>query len=178
MSEVLDWRLIRYLAPTWSWAACKKSCPIAYPSLSTVQFKVTILDAGVVTDGDNPFGRVSDGYAQLKGLLRRGAIKRLSADSLALDVVFEPSRNRVRQSLGYVIKHEDEIAFLPLVWYLQISLQFFQTFPSKENGLHWHDILILEEDVAQNVFRRLTYQNWLMTDADWVGAERKIIVIR
>lgn len=175
--ETPDWRSTTYLAPTWSWAACKKSCPIMYPLSSAAQFKVKVLDAGVTLAGDNPFGRVSDGFLKLEGLVQRGAFKRSSPHSSALEVVFEQHERRVRSSIG-CLKYDGEIAALPPVWCLQLCVQSSDIFSAQRDDLHLYGLLILEEDRSENVFRRLTYESRLMTDADWDGAEREVIIIK
>ena len=170
--ETPAWRSTTYLAPTWSWAACKKSCPIVYPSSSAAQFKVKIMDAGVTLDGDNPFGRVSDGFLKLEGLVQRGDFKKSSPDSPALEVYFQHNMRRV----GHV-QYDGEIAALPPVWCLQLCIQPSAIFPMQEDNLHLYGILILEEDRRESAFRRLGYETCLMTDADWNGAVKEVIVI-
>ena len=176
--EISDWRSTTYIAPTWSWAACKKTCPIVYPSSHVAQSKVKVLDAGVTLIGSNPFGRVSDGFLKLEGLLLRGSFNRSNADSPVLDVFLEPNGRRARQPVGYSLKHDGEIAALPAVWCLQLCVQSSRTFFEQDDDFHYHGLLILEEDVRENVFQRLAYQSCLMADADWFGAERRVIIIR
>lgn len=176
--ESPDWRSTEYLAPTWSWAACKKSCPIVYTFSSATLFTVEILDAEVSTDKDNPFGRVSDGFLKLEGLIQRGTIKRSGANSLALEVVLETNRRRIRHPVGYIVEHDSDISALPPICYLQLCIQSLQIFPEQSDDVRWHGLLVLEEDVRENVFWRLAYLSWLMNDADWAGAERKVIIIK
>ena len=171
--ESPDWLSTTYLAPTWSWAACKKSCPIIYPLASAAQFKVKVLDAGVTLDGDNPFGRVSDGFLKLRGLVQRGAFKRSSPDSRALEICFQHNERRV----GHV-PYDGEIAALPAVWCLQLCIRSSGIFPMQRDDLHLYGILILEEVRREGTFRRLAYETCLMTDADWNGAVEEIIIIK
>ena len=166
--ESPDWRSTTYLAPTWSWAACKKSCPIIYPLPSAAQFKVKVLDTGVTLDGGNPFGRVSDGFLKLKGLVQRGAFNRSSPDSLAVEICFQHNERRVGR-----VQYNSEIASLPPVWCLQLCVR-----SSEIDDLHLYGILILEEVRWESTFRRLAYETCLMTDADWDGAVEKIILIK
>ena len=166
--ESPDWRSTTYLAPTWSWAACKKSCPIIYPLPSAAQFKVKVLDAGVTLDGGNPFGRVSDGFLKLKGLVQRGAFERSSPDSLAVEIRFQHNERRVGR-----VRYDGEIASPPPVWCLQLCVR-----SSEIDDLHLYGILILEEVRRESTFRRLAYETCLMTNADWDGAVEEIIVIK
>ena len=175
----LDWRSTTYLAPTWSWAACKKSCPIIYPFPSTTQSKVKILDAGITLDGDNPFGRVSDGFLKLKGLVQRGTFKRLSPDSQELQICLQHNETQVRSSHLYE-QYDGEVAALPPVWCLQLCVRVrsLEMFPMQIDDSHLYGILFLEEDRRDGTFRRLAYEICGMTDADWHGAVEKIIVIK
>ena len=172
-----DWRSTTYLAPTWSWAACKKSCPVVYPFPSTTQFKVKVLDAGVTLDGDNPFGRVSDGFLKLEGLVQRGAFKRSSPDSPALEIYLQHNEKRVISRIRYA-QYNGEVAALPPVWCLQLWARSSEIYPGQGDNLDLYGILILEEDRGESTFRRLAYETRLMTDADWDGAVEKIIVIK
>lgn len=172
--EISDWRSSRYLAPTWSWAACKKSCPIIYPLSSTAQFRVKVLDAGVTLVGDNPFGPVSDGFLKLEGLVQRGAFKRSTPHLGELVFVFQHNERRARSTIGHV-NNEDEFAALPPVWCLQLCVWSSKDFP---NGSHLYGLLILEEDRRENVFRRLAYESCLMTDSDWDEAKKEVILIK
>ena len=164
-----DWRSTTYLAPTWSWAACKKSCPIMYPLSSAAQFRVKVLDAAVTLVGSNPFGPVSDGFVKLEGLAQRGAFKRLVPHLPALHIVFQHNERQVTQSLGHM-KYESDIVKLPPVWCLQLCVQ--------RDDSHLYGILILEEDRKENVFRRLAYESVWMTDSDWDGAQREVMIIK
>ncbi|KAI1392063.1 heterokaryon incompatibility protein-domain-containing protein [Hypoxylon trugodes] len=59
-----------YRAPTFSWVSI--DCPIAFrsPPLQTdIIIETEVIDAQCTINGLNPFGRVSDGYALLKGPL-------------------------------------------------------------------------------------------------------------
>lgn len=170
--EGLDWRSSTYLAPSWSWASCKKSSPIVYPLTSHAQFKAKVIDARVTLIGDNPFGRVSDGFLKLEGLVQRGAIKRSSPHSPALEAVFELKSRRISVPVS-CIRYDGDIASLPPVWCLQLSVV-----PMQIIGLQHYGLLILEEDRTEKIFRRLGYENYLMTDADWDEAERQTIIIK
>ena len=171
--EESDWRSTTYLAPTWSWAACKKSCPIIYLLASAAQFKVKVLDAGVTLDGDDPFGRVSDGFLKLRGLVQRGAFKRSSPDSLAVEICLQHNERRIGR-----MPYDGEIAALPPVWFLQLCTRSSEIFPRQRDDLHAYGVLILEEVRRDNTFRRLAYEMVLMTDADWDGAVEETIVIK
>ncbi|KAL8734468.1 MAG: hypothetical protein Q9181_003171 [Wetmoreana brouardii] len=176
--EMPDWRsTTSYLAPTWSWAACKKSCPIVYPLSSPAQFKAKVLDAGVTLVGDNPFGPVSDGFLKLEALLQRGAFVQSSPHSLELEFVFQQSKRRFRPSGGYA-KYDGEIAALPPVWCLQLCVSPSEVFPLQKDDLQWYGLLILEEDRREKVFRRLAYDACWMCDADWDGARKEVIIIK
>ena len=173
-----DWRSPTSPAPTWSWAACKKSCPVVYiPSPNATKFEVRILDAGVVLSGDNPFGGVSDGFITLEGLLKRGICTRSAADLASLDVSFETNGNRVRHAIRRATRNCDgDTAALPPVWFLKLCVETAQS-PWRDDTRP-HGMLVLEEDVEGKVFRRLAYLSWLLTDADWAGAETKTIVLK
>ena len=176
--EIPDWRSTTYLAPTWSWAACKKSCPIMYPLSSAAQFKVKFLDAGVTLVGDNLFGRVSDGFLKLEGLVHRGAFKRSTQHLPALEFVFQYNERQVRPSINYVKKYDGEIAALPSVWCLQLCVQSSEIFPMQRDYLQLYGLPILEEYRRENIFRRLAYESCWITDADWEGAKKEIIIIK
>lgn len=176
--EVPNWRSTSSLAPSWSWAASKKSCPIVYPSSRATQSEVRILDAGVVLFGKNQFGSVSDGFIKLEGLLKKVCLERSSADSLSWDIVCELGGRRIRPLVKYVVKGVDKITVPPPVWFLKLCVQSSQTFPGQRKEHNYHGILILEEDVKESVFRRLAYHTSLMSDADWNGAERKVIIMK
>ena len=153
--EIPDWRSTTYLAPTWSWAACKKSCPIIYPLSSAAQFKVKVLDAGVTLVGDNPFGPVSDGFLKLEGLVQRGAFKRSIPLLPAQEVIFQHNERQVRPSIDCVKKDDGEIVALPPVCCLQLCVQSSEIFPMQRDDLHLYGLLILEEDRRETGFRRL-----------------------
>lgn len=172
-----DWRSKTYLAPTWSWASCKKSCPIMYPLSSTAQSKVEILDAGVTLVGENPFGRVSDGFVKLEALVLRGAFQRSSPHSPGLQVVLEQNERRVVIPIG-CLRCDGEVAALPPVWCLQLCVRQSEIFTAQGDDLHLVGLLILEEDRKENVCRRLAYQFRMMTLAEWDGAERKAVTIK
>lgn len=171
--ESPDWRSTTYLAPTWSWATCKKSCPITYPLSSAAQFKVKVLDAGVTLVGDNPFGRVSDGFLKLEGLIQRGAFERSSPHSPALVVVIGQNEKR-RVSIGSK-QYDGE---LPPVWYLLLCVQLDKENISGGDYPNLYGVLILEEDRSEKVFRRLAYKSCSMDDAEWDVAERAVITIK
>ena len=174
--EIPDWRSTTYLAPTWSWASCKKSCPITYPLRSDSQSTVKVLGAGTTPNKGNPFGRVSGGFLKLEGLVQRGAFKRSSPHSSALGIVFEHNERRVKDFIGY-LENDGEIGALPLVLCLQICTRSAEIFPEQGNDLLLYGILILEEDKKGDVFRRLAYESCSMTDADWAGAEKRVIIV-
>lgn len=175
--ESPDWRSTTYLAPTWSWATCKKSCPIVYPFSNAAQFKVKVLDYGVTLVGDNPFGRVSDGFLKLEGLIQRGAFERSSPHSPVLEVVIGRNEKR-RVSIGSK-KYDGEIAALPPVWYLQLCvIPQREFFPASGDDFNSYGLLILEEDRDEKIFRRLAYKNCQMDNADWDGVERVVIKIK
>ena len=174
--ESPDWRSTEYVAPTWSWATCKKSCPSIYPSSSAAQPTVKVLDAGVTLVGDNLFGPVSDGFLKLEGLIQRGAFERprASSNSRALSVVI--GQNERRRFLR-AVQYDGEIAALPPVWILQVCVM---TPPMQRDRdeFNLYGLLILEEDRREKIFRRLAYESFSMYDADWDGAERRVITIK
>ncbi|KAJ0340414.1 hypothetical protein COL922a_003436 [Colletotrichum nupharicola] len=71
--ECLCWQALRckpieqYRAPSWSWASVD-GIP-ATGLLGVTEEVATILEAKVKIDGDNPFGRVKDGWIKLEALL-------------------------------------------------------------------------------------------------------------
>ena len=176
--EIPDWRSTTYLAPTWSWAACKKSCPIMYPLSSAAKFKVKVLDAGVSLGGENPFGPVSDGFLKLEGLVQRADLKQSTPHSPALDLVFQLNDRQIKPSIDYVKKYHGDIAALPPMWFLQLCVQPSEIFPMQRDDLHLYGFLVLEEDRRENVFRRLAYESCWMTDADWDGAKKEVMIIK
>lgn len=174
--ESPDWRSTTYLAPTWSWATCKKSCPTMYPLSSAAQCTVKVLDAGVTLVGDNLFGRVSDGFLKLEGLVQRGAFQRPSPDSRALSVVIGQNERR-RGLFLRSVQYDGEIAALPPVWYLQVCVMP-PSMQRDRDDFNLYGLLILEEDRREKIFRRLGYESFSMYDADWDGAERQVIIIK
>ena len=167
-------RSTTYLAPTWSWAANKKSIPVDYPVSSAAQpiFKVKVLAAGVVPlDVDYPFGRVLDGFLKLEGLIQRGAFKRASPHSSTLKLVFGNDEKPIKAAVGYA-KCDGDTAMQPPIWCLQICVRPFNI------SLEVHGLLILEEDKREKVFRRLAYESCLLTDSDWEGAKKGVVVIK
>ena len=60
-----------YVAPSWSWAAC----PVVTSQRSTGKYlqriikEATIVDAGVDTDSEDPYGRISGGFLRIRGKL-------------------------------------------------------------------------------------------------------------
>ncbi|KAI2467835.1 heterokaryon incompatibility protein-domain-containing protein [Annulohypoxylon bovei var. microspora] len=57
-----------YRAPTFSWASA--DCPISFhatPPTPAIEIETTVLEARTTLSGLNPFGRVSDGHAVLRG---------------------------------------------------------------------------------------------------------------
>lgn len=189
--ESPDWRSSTYLAPTWSWACCKKSCPVTYLSSIHVEYRVKVLDAGVTLVGENPFGSVSDGFLKLEGLALRGAFEQQQQEELKpssskspsfLQVVFElKNEKRVRVSTG-VLKNYSSIqnaTQLPPVWGLLICFRPREDLYIQKQDLGMYGVLVIEEDLhVKNVFRRLAYQSCLMTEADWDQAEKKIVIIK
>lgn len=178
--ESPDWRSSTYLAPTWSWACCKKSCPITYLSSADVQYRAKVLDAEVSLAGENPFGSVSDAFLKLEGLALRGAFERQLTSAQPpsfLEVVFELKQRRIRVSTGVMNHYNDTNAPLPPVWGLLICFRP-QTHYAHAQDLGMYGVLVLEEDLRENVFRRLAYQSCMMTDADWGEAEEKIVIIK
>lgn len=176
--ESPDWRSSTSLAPTWSWACCKKSCPITYLSSTDIQYKAKVLDAGVTLVGENSFGCISDGFLKLEGLALRGAFEQPSPQSPSfLKVVFELKERRIKVSKG-VMNHHSDIAALPPVWGLLICFRPCEEFLMQEQNLGMYGLLILEEDLRENIFRRLAYQSCMMTDADWDEAEKKTVIIK
>ena len=149
-----------------------------YPLSSTAQFKVNVLEAGVVTvDGDYLVGRVLDSFLKLEELIQRGAFKRLSPHSPALKLIFHHNDRQINLSVGYM-KYDGDIAALPPVWCLQLCVQPHGMFPMQRDVLNLYGLLILEEDQRENVFRRLGYESCLMTDSEWDGAKREVIIIK
>ena len=175
--EAPDWQSTTYLAPTWSWAACKKSCPIVYPLSSTAEFQVNILDAEVTLAGENKFGRVANGFLKLEGLVQKGILKRSTPSSRALTIVFPNVERQVRPFIHHG-KYDGDTAALPPVWCLRLCVQSSEDFPMQRDDLQLYGLLILEKDKGENVYRRLAYQSCLMTDSDWHEAERKVIIIK
>lgn len=178
-----DWLPSTYLAPTWSWACRKKSSPITYLSSTEVQYKVKVLDAGVTPDSEeNPFGCVSDGFLKLEGLALRCAFDehphfKSSSSSAAKVVIKLKTQERIMVSVGLMNDHHRHLAALPPVWVFLIC------FCPRENAYvqdHFNifGVLILEEDLRENVFRRLAYKNVPMTEADWDDAERKVVIVK
>ena len=173
-------RSTTYVAPSWSWAACKKSGSIEYPLWSTAQFKVKILDAGVVTlDSNYPFGRVLDGFLKLEGLIQRGALQRSTPHSPALKLVLQHNEKLINSSVSY-IKCDGENAALPPVWCLQLCVHHHQHgfSPMQSNDISSYTLLILEEDKREKVFRRLAHERCQMTDSDWDGAKTEAIILK
>ena len=174
-----DWQSTTYLAPSWSWAACKRSCPVTYPLSSTAQFQVNVLDAGVTLAGENKFGRVVNGFLKLEGLVQRGVLKRSAPPSQALTIIFP----NVERQISLFIHHDmnyagDDTAALPPVLCLRLCVWSSEV-PTQRDDLQSYGLLILEEDRREkNVYQRLAYQTSLMTDSDWDGAERKVIIIK
>ena len=178
VAEIQEPRSTTPLAPTWSWAACRKSISIMYPVSSATQFKVKILDAGVTTvDADYPFGRVLDGFLKLEGLIQQVTFKRISPHLPALKLVLRHNEKQIGSSIGYM-KYDGDVAALPPVWCLQLSIQPRKIFPTQRNVMNSYGVLILEEDKGENVFRRLAFKNCWMEDFDWDGAKRETIVIK
>lgn len=178
--ESPDWRSSTYLAPTWSWASCKKSCPITYLASTDVQYRAKVLDAGVSLAGENPFGSVSDAFLKIEGLALRGAFEQQprSAQSPSfLEVVFELKERRIRVSTGVLNHYSVKRAPLPPVWGLLICFRPQKHFEQAQD-LGMYGVLVLEEDLQENVFRRLAYQSCMMTDTDWGEAEKKIVIIK
>ena len=162
-----DWRSKTYLAPTWSWAACKQSCPIMFPLSSSVQFKVKVIDAGVTLAGTNPFGPVSDGFLKLEGLVQKLA-----------EGGFQHKVRQARPAIDYLKRYHAGTAALPSVWYIQLGVHSSEIFPMRNDDEQLHSLLILEEDKTDNVFRRLAYESCWMSDVDWDGAKREVITIK
>lgn len=180
--ESPDWRSSTYLAPTWSWACCKKSCPITYVSSTNVQYRAKVLDAGVSLAGENPFGSVSDAFLKLEGLALKGAFERTSAFSQSssfLEVMFELRERRAKVSTGVLNHYSAQSAPLPPpVWGLLICFDSREDLSMQAQDLGMYGVLVLEEDLQHNVFRRLAYQSCLMAEADWEKAERKTVIIK
>lgn len=178
-----DWPSSTYLAPTWSWACVKKSCPITYLSSADVQYKAKVLDAGVTLVGENPFGCISDGFLKLQGLALRGAFEQPNPQPPSfLEVTFELKERRIRIATG-VINHystsgSSDIAALPPVWGLLICFRPGQEIFLQDQNLGFYGVLVLEEDFKRKNFRRLAYHSCMMTDADWDEAEEKIFMIK
>lgn len=178
-----DWLPSTYLAPTWSWACRKKSSPVTFLSSTEVQYKVKVLDAEVTPVGEeNPFGCVSDGFLKLEGLALRCAFEQhpnfKSSSSSSAKVVIElKTQERIMVSTGFMNDHHRHLAELPPVWVFLIC------YCPRENAfvqdhLNIYGVLILEEDLRENVFRRLAYRNVPMTEADWDDAETKIVIVK
>ncbi|KAF9636835.1 hypothetical protein BFW01_g7731 [Lasiodiplodia theobromae] len=58
-----------YIAPSWSWLARAQNAEISHISIQQNLSFITLLDARIELDGANPFGRVSDGYLELEGIV-------------------------------------------------------------------------------------------------------------
>lgn len=180
-----DWSASTYLAPTWSWASCKKSCPVTYMSPNDVQYRVKVLDAGVTLVGkENPFGSVSDGFLKLEGLALRGAFEQQQKHSSPqsrsfLEAVFELKERRAKVPTGVINHYSDNKAALPPVWALLICVLSRDDTFMQNNFLDIYGVLVLEEDLREkNVFRRLAYWSFPMNEAGWNEAEKKIMIIK
>ncbi|KAI1764386.1 hypothetical protein GGR53DRAFT_493968 [Hypoxylon sp. FL1150] len=81
-----------YRAPTFSWASVDCAVKFQVPDPShDVAVETTVLDAQCTVDGLNPFGRVSDGYAVLRGPL------------LQVEIATRPLRSNYGT---YILKHD------------------------------------------------------------------------
>ncbi|KAL9609931.1 MAG: hypothetical protein Q9167_005327 [Letrouitia subvulpina] len=174
LTETPAWRSKTYHAPTWSWAACRKSCPATYRMLTPGQSKVKVLDVGVTVDGENPFGRVSDGFLKLEGRILGATCERLSLQPPMVEVFVERDKRQGRRSISRIY-YDGEIGAMPPVWCLRLCV-----WPSGMQGedLLTTGVLVLEEDKRENVFRRLGYEYRPMSDSDWDEATKKIMILK
>ncbi|KAF7675980.1 hypothetical protein GT037_005485 [Alternaria burnsii] len=60
-----------YVAPSWSWAACQDvgSTRSSDQYLRRITHRATVVDVGVETDSENPYGQISGGFLRIRGKL-------------------------------------------------------------------------------------------------------------
>ncbi|KAI4161999.1 MAG: hypothetical protein LQ342_004447 [Letrouitia transgressa] len=167
-----DRRSTTYVAPTWSWASCKRPWQFSYPLSSTDQFKIKVLDAGITLVEDNPFGRVSDGFIKLEGLIHKGFFKSSNPHSSEMEVTLEQTGGRAGRFIGYV-EYDGKIDTLTPVWCLQLCVQSSEDSTMQRDNLHYYGLLILVKDERENVFRRFAYKSCYMTETDWDTAKKR-----
>lgn len=56
-----------YVAPSWSWAANTGSISTCFPIEESSVSESTLVDVNVETESQNPFGKVSGGFLQIRG---------------------------------------------------------------------------------------------------------------
>ena len=175
MTEAVDWRSTTYVAPSWSWASCKKYYPITYPLSSTAQSTIRILDASVTTSGANPLGSVTDGFLKVEGSVRRATVEPSDQDrSSIFQVNFAATGTRDKKPIGRVVLAQKS-GILPTVWCLQLCVR---TSPSFALPVKVYGILILEEVAEGGFFRRLSYVYRDLTEADWEPGEIRNVVLK
>ncbi|PWY83675.1 HET-domain-containing protein [Aspergillus sclerotioniger CBS 115572] len=80
----------QYIAPSWSWASLATGTAIFHLADShVIRTSATVIDADVTLKGQNRFGEVTDGFVQLRGLVRE------------IKIYYQGSRRRFQINLSF-----------------------------------------------------------------------------